>query len=218
MIVRDSNGSGAHDSIHKAIGAVRERVVIDPNMARAEDGNAIAISHSPPTEMGRGAPDHGVSSGLAVMDVKAMDNDIGHKLDCNAGPISNMHIGSPCINSLKAVHDQLLLQRYNHIPLEHNPERPVLNNGVPESARPGVHGVIIAGISHNIEPAISAPYSIAPKPNPAICEALTVLVPVGITSPAIINGVSSPTGEKSQFSPLCAVLDGSVKLLPLVQN
>ena len=69
VVVGNGNGSRTHDSINEAIGAIRERVVINPNVARSEYGYTITISHGPPPVMTRRAPDHGISGRLAVMDV-----------------------------------------------------------------------------------------------------------------------------------------------------
>ncbi|RDX74976.1 hypothetical protein CR513_45203, partial [Mucuna pruriens] len=141
------------------------------------------------------------------MNVQAMDDDIGNKLDCDACPISNVHIHSSCINGLEAVHDQLLLQLNNHVPLEHNPEGSVLDHSMAKSAGFWVHRVIISGVSHHIELAITATNGISTKANATIRKTLPVALPVRVTTPAIINGVASSTREKPQPPSLCAVLD-----------
>lgn len=53
VIVGNGNGSRTHDSINKAIGAIRERIVVDPNVAGSEYGYPIPISHGPPPVMTR---------------------------------------------------------------------------------------------------------------------------------------------------------------------
>nr|GMD67845.1 hypothetical protein CR513_45203 [Ipomoea batatas] len=134
-----------------------------------------------------------ISHGFAVMNVQSMDDDIGNELDCDARPISNVDVGSTGINGLEAVHDELLLQLYNHVTLEHNPQGLLLDNSVAKSARLGVHRVIITSISDNIESTITATNGIAPKSYATISKSLAVLLPIGITTPAIINWVTSPT-------------------------
>lgn len=109
VVVRDGNGSRAHYSINKAISTIGKRVVVNPNVARSKNGDGIAISHCPPPIMRWRAPNHGIASGLAIMDVETMDDDIGHKLDCNASPIGDVDIDTSCINCLKAIHEELLL-------------------------------------------------------------------------------------------------------------
>lgn len=71
--------------------------------------------------MGRGATNHSIPSWLAIMDMDTMDDDIGDKLNSNAGSKGNMNIGATTINSLEAVHDEFLLQSDHHVSLEHDP-------------------------------------------------------------------------------------------------
>ena len=160
--------------------------------------------------MCRRTPHHGIASGFTVMNVKTMNYNIGNILNCDAASISNVDIGTPSINSLEAVYNEFLLQLYHHVPLEDNPERPVLNNSMAQSARPWVNRVIVSGISDNIKPTITTTNSISAKSNATVCKALPVTLPVGVTTPAIINGVTSSTREKSELSPFCAVLDAPV--------
>lgn len=150
MVVRDGDGSGAHDSINKAIGTVGERVVINPNVAGTKDGDGITIGHGSPTKVGWRAANHRIACGFAVMDVEAMDDDIGDKLDGNARAISNVDIGTTTIYGLEAVHDKFLLQSDHHVTLEYNPEGLVLDDCMPEGAGPWVDGVVITRISHNV--------------------------------------------------------------------
>ena len=77
--------------------------------------------------------------------------------------------------------------------------------------RPGIHSVIITRVSDHVVPAMTAPNGIAPKPNGAVSKALTVLMPVRVTSPAVINGVACPTWKIAQVSPCCAVTDAPVE-------
>lgn len=144
------------------------------------------------------------------MNVQAMNDNIGYKLNCDACSISNVHIHSSSINGLKAVHDQLLLQLNNHVPLEHNPQGPVLDHSMAKSARFRVHRVIIPGVSHHIKFSITTTDSIPAKTNATIRQTLPVALPVGVTTPAIINWVACSTREISQLPSLCAVLDAPV--------
>lgn len=50
-----------------------------------------------------------------------MDDDIGHKLDCDASAISYVYIDPTSVNGFKTVHDEFLLQLNHHVPFEHNP-------------------------------------------------------------------------------------------------
>lgn len=78
------------------------------------------------------------------MDVKTVNDNVSNILDGDASSIGNVDIHPTAINGLEAVHDELLLQLYDHVPLEHNPERPVLDDSMAQSARLGVDSVIVA--------------------------------------------------------------------------
>lgn len=55
------------------------------------------------------------------MDVQAMDDHIGHKLDSDAPAVSNVNVDPTAIYGLEAVHDKFLLQLNHHVPFEHDP-------------------------------------------------------------------------------------------------
>lgn len=207
VVVGNSNGSGSHHSVNEAIGTVGEGVVINPDVARSKNGNGITISHGSPPIMGRRAPDHGVPSGLAIVDIKAMDDHIGDILDGDASPIGNMDIHSASINCLETVHDKLFFQFDHHVPLEHDPQWPVLDDGMAESAGSGIDGVVVTRVCHHIVPSITATNGIAPKPNAAVSKALAISVPIWVTAPAVINGIPSSTREITQLSPFRTVAD-----------
>lgn len=122
-----------------------------------------------------------------------MNDDVSHKLDCDAGSIGYVNVGPTTINGLEAVHDQFLLQLNHHIPLEDNPERLVLNDRMAQSTWFWVNRVIVTGVSDNIEAAITTPDCISSKTNATVCKTLAVFLPVGITAPAVINGIAGST-------------------------
>jgi len=157
--------------------------------------------------MRRGAPHHGIASGFAVMDVDAVDDDVCHKLNRDASSISYVDIDSTPINCFEAVHYEFFLQLDHHVTLEHNPERLVLDNSMTKSARLGVDRVIITGVCNNIESTILATNGISAKTNTTVCKPLAVLVPIGVTTPAVINGISCTACEVAQLPPLSAVPD-----------
>lgn len=128
VVVRNCYGSWTHNSVNEAISTIRERIVINPNVAWSKDGDAIAIRHCPPPIMAGRASNHGIASRLAVMNVESMNNDICNELDRNASPISDVDIRATAINCLEAVHNEFLLQSDDHVPFEYNPQRPILND------------------------------------------------------------------------------------------
>jgi hypothetical protein len=62
-----------------------------------------------------------------------------------------------------------------------------------QSTGSGVNGIIITGVSDDIEASITTTNGISAKTNATVCKTLAVLLPIGITTPAIINGISSST-------------------------
>ncbi|KAI5386969.1 hypothetical protein KIW84_073205, partial [Lathyrus oleraceus] len=97
----------------------------------------------------------------------------------NARSICNMYVCSSSINSLETVHNQLLFQLNNHVPLEHNPKWPILDNSVTQSSRPWVNRVVVSRVSDNIELSIATTDSISSKTNTTICQTLPILLPIG---------------------------------------
>lgn len=95
--------------------------MINPDVAGIEDGDSISISHGPPSVMRRRVTNHGVAGRLAVMDMEAVDDDIGDELDSDACAISNVDVDATAIDGLKAVHEELLFESDDHVPFEHDP-------------------------------------------------------------------------------------------------
>lgn len=140
-----------------------------------------------------------------------MNDDISNKLNRDTRSVGNVDIGATTINGLEAVHDQFLFQLNDHVSFEDNPERLVLDNSVAQSARFWVNRIIIAWVSDDIEAAITSANGIPAKTNSTISKALAVLLPVGVTPPAVINWIASSTREVAQFSPLSVVARAPAK-------
>lgn len=109
VVVGNSNSSGPHNSIHKPISATRQRVMINPNVTRAKDGDPIAISKSPPPIMRGRAPNHCVTSYLAVVNMQPVDDHVGDELYGDARTISDVDVHAAAVDGLEAVHDEFLL-------------------------------------------------------------------------------------------------------------
>lgn len=159
-------------------------------MTGSKYGNGVTVRHCPPTIVCWGASHHGVACGFAVMDVKTVDYHVCHILDSDAASISNVHICSSPINRLEAVDKELLLQLYHHVTLEYNPQRPVLDHCVPQSAGLWVDWVIVSGVSDDIKATVTTTNGVPTKSNATVCEALPVTLPVGVATPAVINGIT----------------------------
>ena len=109
VVVRNCDGSWSHDSINEPISTGRKRIMVNPNMTWPKNGNAITISHCPPSIMTWWASNHGIARWLAVVNVQTMNNDVGYELDRNTSSISNVYISTTAINCLETVHDEFLL-------------------------------------------------------------------------------------------------------------
>lgn len=136
-----------------------------------------------------------------------MDNNIGHKLDCEASTISNVNIGPTSINCLETIHNQLLFQLNHHVSFEHNPERFVLDDGMSQSTRLWVDRVVVAGVSDNIKSTVTASDGVSAKANATICETFAILLPIGVATPAVINRIAGSTREETELPPRSSIAD-----------
>lgn len=134
MAVGNGNSSGSHDGINKAILAVPHGNMVNPNVARTIDGNAITITLSPQAIMELRISDHATPMSLNVEDLNSMDDNILDKLNGNTSTTHNVDINPSSINCLVASHDELLLESDDHAACKCDPQRPVSRDGVPESA------------------------------------------------------------------------------------
>ena len=201
VIVWDSDGSGAMDGINESIMAVWEWAVVHPDMAPTKDGHPITVWYRPKPVVTWGVSNISIPSLLAVMDVESMYDNVGHKLYSNAWSTCNVNTSSPAINGLEGVHDQLFLQLNHHVPSKDDPQGLILDDCIPKSPRLRIHHIIITGVCDHVNLSVLATYGILPKPNCTISQALPVLLPIGVTPPAVINGVPTPTRQIPQVPP-----------------
>lgn len=82
--------------------------MVNPDMTRAKNGNAVAVRHCSPSIMGRGATNHGITSSFTVMNMETVNNNIGHKLDGNACTVCYVYVSATSIDCFKTVHNKLL--------------------------------------------------------------------------------------------------------------
>ncbi|KAF3790928.1 hypothetical protein EJ110_NYTH15672 [Nymphaea thermarum] len=207
VIIGNGDGGRGHDRIDEPIGAVGQRAVIDPDVAGPEYRDPVTVCHSPPPVVARRAPDQCIASRLAVMDVYAMDDDVGDILDGDAGAIGDVNVGTTAVNGLEA----LLLEDDDHVALEHDPKGLVLDDGVTEGPWPGVHGVVVRGVGHHVVASIAAANGVAPEPDTAVGEPLAVARPIGVAPPAVVDGVTGSAGKVTQLPPRRAVPDAPGK-------
>lgn len=126
-----------------------------------------------------------------------MDYDVGHVLNGNAGPAGDVDVGSSAVDCLERVHHQLLLQLDGHVAFEDDPQRLVLDDGVPESPRFRVYWVV-ARVGDHVDFAVSASNGVLSEPNCAVRQPLPVLLPFRVAPPAIVDRVSAAARKKTQ--------------------
>lgn len=182
--------------------------MVHPDVACAKDGHTITVGHGAPPIVAWRAAHHGVPCGLAVVDVEPVDDDVGDVLDGDTGTIGDVHVGSSSVDGLEAVHDEFLLERDDHVPLEDDPERLVLDDGVAEGALARVDRVVIARVGDHVDLAIATTDGVSAKADAAVGEALAVVVPVRVAAPAVIDGIARSARQVSEIPPCRAVPDG----------
>ena len=154
QVVWNGDSSGPQDCIDQPICAPWQRTVIHPDWSRRNDVNPISISLTSKSIMCGWAPHICISRRFAVVDMDSMNDDVIHILYCNASSVGNMDFGSSTVNSLVAVHEQLLLQLNIHIFLENDPERLRLDDSMAQSAESRIDWVVIIRISNCVNLAI----------------------------------------------------------------
>ena len=121
IIVGDSDRCGPHYGIDQTVRAVRQGAVVDPDLVRREQGDAVAVRYAPPPRVGRGGPHDGVARGLAVVDVDVVDDNVRHVLECDAAVAGYVDFRASAVDGLEVVEDELVLQLYGHVRREYNP-------------------------------------------------------------------------------------------------
>lgn len=210
VVVGDGNGSGAHNGVDESVRATGEGVMVDPYVAWTKDGDAIPVSERSPPVVGGGAANHGVASLLAVVNVEAVDDDVGDELDGDARAVGDVDVGAAPVDGLEAVHYQLLLQRDDHVPLEHDPQGTVLDHGVSERSRFRVHWVVVVRVRHHVVAAVAPADCVAAEADAAVGELLSPEVPPLVAPPAVIDWVPRPTWEEIQISSSRRIADAPV--------
>ncbi len=196
IVVGSGDGRGAMNGVNEAVIAVGEVAMVHPDIMGCKHVDAISIA-SPSTSQMRGrASDDRVSSRFAVMNVDAMDNDVAHILECVASATSDVDIVIATINCLEAVHDKLLLKSDHHVACEDDPKRLTFHNTVAQRAGSRIDDIVASVISDNMDLAVLTTDRILPESGHTVCQRLSRALPVVITPPAIIDGISRATHPK----------------------
>ena len=121
IIVGDCDPCGPHYRIDQTVRAVRQGAVVDPDLVRREQGDAVAVRYAPPPCVGRGGPYDGVARGLAVVHVDVVDDNVGHVLECDAAVAGDVDVRASAVDGLEVVEDELVFELYGHVRREYNP-------------------------------------------------------------------------------------------------
>lgn len=143
VAVGDGDGGGAHNDVDEAILAVGHGNVVDPNVGRSEDRDAVTVALCPDSDMIDGVPDVATTTGGNVMNVKIVDDDVLHKLNRDASTVGDADVGTAGVDGLVTSHYELLRQPDDHAAGEDDPQRLLLDDGVPERPRLRVHEVVV---------------------------------------------------------------------------
>lgn len=199
VIIRNGNRGRPVYGVDQPVVTIRQRAMVDPNMAPAEDRHTITVRYSPPPIVRGGGPHISVSPLLTVVYIDPVNNNIRHVLYSDARTISNVHTRTPAINGLKRVHYQFLLQFDNHVPGKYDPQRLFLNDGVAE--RPGlrIDHIIVARVRHDVNLAVSSANGVLTESDGAVRQFLTILLPIGVTTPAVVDGITRVARQESKF-------------------
>lgn len=140
-----------------------------------------------------------MAGGDAVVDVDVVDDDVGDVLESYASAAGDVDVGAAAVDGFEAVDEEFFGEADGHVGGEGDPERDVLDDAVPESARWGVDRVGVGGVSDDIELAGFATESGAPKADATVGKALPFGAPVRArAAPAIVDGVAGEAGVEER--------------------
>ena len=95
--------------------------MVDPDLARAIDGDPITVGFPSPADVGWARGNVGVPRGLAMVDMDVVDDDIGDVLKGYAAITNYVDIGAAAIDGLEAVDYELVLELDGHVSREDDP-------------------------------------------------------------------------------------------------
>jgi hypothetical protein len=219
VIVGDRDTVGAFNDIDKPIGAAGEVAMVDPDVLRAEDVDAIAVRLAAVTHMaGRAA--HVAGTGrFAVVDVHAVDDDVADELHGEARAARDVHVGAPAVDGLEAVHDELALELDVHVVAEHDPQRLLLDHAPPQRARRRVHDVVVVRVRHHVHAPVLAPYGVLAEPQRAVRQPLPVALPPAVAAPTVVHWVArSASPQRAPRRVTRAVATANINYQPPVSK
>ena len=129
------------------------------------------------------------------MNMNPMYDNVRHVLYRDACTVSYVDVDATTIYRLEAVHDEFLLQCYDHVAFEDDPKRLDLDHGVTECTRFRVNRVIVVRVAYYVVTSVSASYCVASEADCADGEVFSPELPFPVTTPAIVDGVTGGARE-----------------------
>nr|ACL53931.1 unknown [Zea mays] len=174
--------------VDQPVGAAGHGHVVDPHVAGRQHGDAVAVAPRAQPVVPLRVADHAARVRLGVVDVQVVQDHVLHVLQRDLRE-HDVHLRAPPVDRLVVVHDQLLPQLDHHVAREHDPQRPVLDHGVPQRALPRDDHLVVARVPHHVQLAGRAADGPVAEPARALRQPLPVRRPVGAAAPAPVDGV-----------------------------
>lgn len=164
--------------------------MVDPNIRRAEDGDAITVAHGAKPKVVLGVSDQAAAALHDIVDANSVDDHVLDKLEGDAGSAGDVDLGSSTVDGLVSLHDQLLVKPDDHVTFEDDPQRLLLDHGVTERPRRGIRRVVRV-VRHDIDPPILPADGFPAEPKPARRQPFPVSFPIRMAPPATVDWICS---------------------------
>lgn len=148
VVIRQRNKSRCMSNINKAVSTSSKGAMINPNIGGCKNTNPISIAPKPMSNMLCGATNQSWLPWLTIMNTNPMNNDIFNPFQSNAWSIGNLNFNSPPINSLVAIHNELILKFKHHASLKNDPKGLGLYYSVTKCPGFWINGIVRWVIHH----------------------------------------------------------------------
>lgn len=142
--------------------------MVDPHILARENGDRRPVRPLPAADVSRAAPNHRGTRGNNVVHVDAVNDDVLNELDLQPRPAGQVHVGAAAVDRLVRCQNELVLEPDLHVAGECDPQRPVLENAVAESAIFRVHDVVVTGVGDGVDAPVLATRGVFPESNCAV--------------------------------------------------
>lgn len=188
-VVGDCHARGAHGDIHQAVRAIGEVAMVDPNFVGGVNVHGVAVGSPPPSGVRRRSSDRGWAGGDDVVDVHAVEYDVGDGLEREPGASGDVDVDASAVDGFEAVKDEFVAEADGHVLGEDNPQRLRLNGAVAQRPRDRICCIAVAVIRYHVNSAISASDGVSSRSDSAIGKSLAILAPLWIAPPTLVDRV-----------------------------